>query len=194
MCVEKSEETVYPSYEEKVQMLLGYYREVVHYVSTIGVRCDDIDDIAQDTFIEALSGLDKLRDVNRMKYWLLKISKRKAYKYMRKNSLKNLHEYSFDADKTRRLIDSGVESDRQLDHMLDRISSEKLWDIIMALNEKERKVLLLHYIYGYKHREIALIIGESDSNVRTLARRAKEHLRQHIEKEIRESWYSPHSY
>ena len=194
MCVEKSEETVYPSYEEKVQMLLGYYREVVHSVSTIGVRCDDIDDIAQDTFIEALSGLDKLRDVNRMKYWLLKISKRKAYKYMRKNSLKNLHEYSFDADKTRRLIDSGVESDRQLDHMLDRISSEKLWDIIMALNEKERKVLLLHYIYGYKHREIALITGESDSNVRTLARRAKEHLRQHIEKEIRESWYSPHSY
>ena len=194
MCVEKSEETVYPSYEEKVQMLLGYYREVVHYVSTISVRCDDIDDIAQDTFIEALSGLDKLRDVNRMKYWLLKISKRKAYKYMRKNSLKNLHEYSFDADKTRRLIDSGVESDRQLDHMLDRISSEKLWDIIMALNEKERKVLLLHYIYGYKHREIALITGESDSNVRTLARRAKEHLRQHIEKEIRESWYSPHSY
>ena len=113
---------------------------------------------------------------------------------MKANSLKNLHEYSFDADKTRQLIDSGAESDRQLDHMLDRISSEKLWDIIMALNEKERKVLLLHYIYGYKHREIALITGESDSNVRTLARRAKEHLRQHIEKEIRESWYSPHSY
>lgn len=69
---------------EKEAKLLEYYNDVVHYLRAFNIDENLIDDAIQDTFVEALSSLDTLRDETKMKYWLIKIAKRVGSKYVTK--------------------------------------------------------------------------------------------------------------
>ena len=52
---------------------------------------------------------------------------------------------------------------------------------IGILKEKERKVIVLYYTYGYRLKEIAVMIRESETNTKSLSRRAKQKLKAMIE-------------
>lgn len=61
---------------EKEAKLLEHYNDVIHYLRAFNIDENLLDDAIQDTFVEALSSLDTLRDETKMKYWLIKIAKR----------------------------------------------------------------------------------------------------------------------
>lgn len=69
---------------EKEAKLLEYYNDVVHYLRAFNIDENLLEDAIQDTFVEALSSLDTLRDETKMKYWLIKIAKRVGSKYVTK--------------------------------------------------------------------------------------------------------------
>jgi RNA polymerase sigma-70 factor (ECF subfamily) len=48
--------------------------------------------------------------------------------------------------------------------------------LLESLSPAERAVFLLHEVFGYKHQEIAAILGKSEDACRQLLRRAKVHL------------------
>ena len=62
------------------------------------------------------------------------------------------------------------------------VSKEKIYtEYISRLRPNEQKALLLYYVYGHKLNEIAEVLGETPSNVRSLSRRAKLKLRKMFE-------------
>lgn len=52
---------------EKEAKLLEYYNDVVHYLRAFNIDENLLEDAIQDTFVEALSSLDTLRDETKMK-------------------------------------------------------------------------------------------------------------------------------
>ena len=54
---------------EKEAKLLEHYNDVIHYLRAFNIDENLLDDAIQDTFVEALSSLDTLRDETKMKYW-----------------------------------------------------------------------------------------------------------------------------
>jgi RNA polymerase sigma-70 factor (ECF subfamily) len=62
------------------------------YVAFIGMRIlgrrDDVDDLVQDVFLDAVRGLDKLRDPNAAKGWLATLTVRKAHRALRRRRLR----------------------------------------------------------------------------------------------------------
>lgn len=68
------------------------YRAYSAYVAYIGVRIlgrqDEIDDLVQDVFVEALRGLDKLKDAEAVKAWLATVTVRVATRRLRMRKLK----------------------------------------------------------------------------------------------------------
>ena len=56
-----------------------------------------------------------------------------------------------------------------------------LRQLIEQLAPRERAVIVLHYAYGYRMREIARLLDVSEINVRTLAFRARRRLRAQLE-------------
>jgi RNA polymerase sigma-70 factor (ECF subfamily) len=50
--------------------------------------------------------------------------------------------------------------------------------LLESLSPEQRAVLLLHDVFDYGYPEIAAIVGKSDDNVRQLASRARQHVRQ----------------
>ncbi len=81
---------------EKEAKLLEYYNDVVHYLRAFNIDENLLEDAIQDTFVEALSSLDTLRDETKMKYWLIKIAKRVGSKYVTKCKNVAIRECSFD--------------------------------------------------------------------------------------------------
>lgn len=70
------------------------YRAYGAYVAHIGIRIlgreDEIDDLVQDVFVEALRGLDKLKDKEAVRAWLGTVTVRVATRRLRVRKLKRV--------------------------------------------------------------------------------------------------------
>ena len=79
----------------------------------------------------------------------------------------------------------GAESlfDKQENDFIRKINREMLRKFILELNDKERSVLILYYDYGYKLKDIAALMRENDSSIRSISKRSKDKLRRMMEAE-----------
>lgn len=166
---------------KKEELLMTYYDDVVHYLSVFNIEKTFLEDAVQDTFVEAFGSLDNLRDVTKMKYWLLKIAKRVGTKYVVKCKNITIKECSFEEYVVKSDCNTATFGDKQLDDLIKKMDNEELYQYIDRLKEKEQSVLLLYYVYGHTLKEIAGLIGETNSNTKSLARRGRLKLKEMLE-------------
>lgn len=179
----KLQDGIHIKYKERVHKLISYYNDIFNYLRAFDLAMEDVEDALQDTYIEAFTNIDKVRDESRLKFWLLKIAKRQGLKYISKNKRKSMNE--------KRLFDyinlpetcSDYSSDKQVNDFIKKFNMEMLRKFILELNDKERHVLILYYDYGYKLKDIAVLMKENDSNIRSISKRSKEKLRRMMEQE-----------
>lgn len=74
----KIQEGIHVIYKDRIKMLVSYYNDIFHYLKAFDLDIEDVKDALQDTYIEAFTNIDKVRDESRIKFWLLKIAKRQA--------------------------------------------------------------------------------------------------------------------
>lgn len=80
------------THKKRIEILLSYYSDVLHYLGAFNLTPEDVEDALQDTYIEAFTYIDKVRDESKLKFWLLKIAKRQGLKYLSKNKTKSSNE------------------------------------------------------------------------------------------------------
>lgn len=177
------ENNISESYGMEIDMLFSYYSDVVHYLSVFDIGAEEVEDAVQDTYIEALTYIDRLRDITKMKFWLLKIAKRTGIKYAVKRRKRLMNESTLEDYKTMPEPGTIAMADKQLCDLIERTNREELWELLFRLSDKELKIILLHFAYGYKFKDIAKIVGESDTNTRSISKRARDKLRAMAEKE-----------
>lgn len=167
--------------EEKEMLLISYYGDVFHYLSVFNIKRNFLEDAVQDTFVEAFTNLDKLRDVEKMKPWLLKIAKRVGTKYVIKNKNITIKECSFEEYVVQSKSKTGTHGDMQIESLVIDLDNRELYDYIEKLSEREQRILILYYVYGHTLKDIAEITGEKFANVRSVSRRAKLKLKVMLE-------------
>jgi RNA polymerase sigma-70 factor (ECF subfamily) len=131
-------------------------------VCTAVAGADDAPDLVHETYLRASERLHQLRDPALFDAWVVRIALNEA-----KSVLRN----------RRRLAARVV----QLAPSQADVSDVGLRQLIEQLAPRERAVIVLHYAYGYRMREIARLLDLSEINVRTLAFRARRRLRAQIE-------------
>jgi len=62
--------------------------------------------------------------------------------------------------------------------------NEKLYESLNRLPEKEKMVIRLHYIKGFKFKEIAKIMSAPESTIKTICERAKSRLFNYLKEEM----------
>lgn len=179
----KLKDSISITHKKRIEILLSYYSDVLHYLGAFNLTPEDVEDALQDTYIEAFTYIDKVRDESKLKFWLLKIAKRQGLKYLSKNKTKSSNEQPLMECINFPEVGSSYSSDKQINDLIRNMNREKLRELISRLSDKEQKVLVLYYDYGYRLKNIAIILKESDSNVRSISRRSKEKLRKMIENE-----------
>lgn len=127
----------------------------------------DAEDAVQDSFIIALERLEECRDASAFGAWLRQIVRNRARSVGRRERIRATQ--SLDTVTTRTSI---ADPARDLDRTELR---RRLEEALATLTDVQRRVVLMHDLEGYRHREIATELGIPEGTVRShlfLARRA----------------------
>ncbi len=146
----------------------------------------DLRDVLQDSFVKIFSSLDKFefRGEGSLKAWMRQVSVNEALKLIRRRKRNDTVEYKWD------LPDTQEEDDPEPD--VAEVPSSVIQKMIQALPEGYRTVLNLYAFEEKSHKEIAGLLGISESTSASqlhraralLARQINEYKKKRMEKRI----------
>ena len=132
------------------------------------------EDIAQEAFISAWQNLQRLQNPTSFLPWLRQITRNLAYDHLRGRQRR-----SGELDDADEVI--AAAADPQPDPAQQALQDEELRvaaDLISALPDESREVLLLYYREGQSSQQVAALLGLSDAAVRKRLSRARSTVRE----------------
>lgn len=128
---------------------------------------EDADDAVQECFLRYVEKAPDFNDGEHEKAWLIRVASNICKDILRKRK----HQSFVSLDEIRNF---GICED-----------NAQILELLISLEEKYRIVIHLHYVEGYKAREIASMLGISEAAVKKRLQRGREALREIYEKEAR---------
>lgn len=151
---------------EAFAKIIEHYQEpIVRYLYRLTGNYETALDLAQETFLKAYHGILKTKSELELKPWLFAIATNNARQHHRRRRL--LSFIRFDD------VDKPGSPDIKTHH--DRTDDEiAVQDTLRKIPTGQRACLLLHYVEGFKYREIAETLGVSEDAVRMRVARGKQ--------------------
>ena len=143
-----------------------YKNDIYRLAYSITKNTYDTDDIVQTVFIKLYNNKIINKDDKEIKRWLIKVTI---------NECKTIFLSSW-----KRRIVSLTEKHENIKYEKD---NDNLLNEINKLSKKERIVIFLYYYEGYKVKEIANLLGKSETNIQTILYRARKSLKNILEEE-----------
>ena len=135
----------------------------------------DADEIVQDTFITAFNKINDYRGSGAFGQWLKRITINNCISVLRQRKL-----YFDDLEKGNPAVDSADDIEESIDPRI-------VHNAIRELPDRARTILNLYALEGYKHKEIAEILGITESTSKTQYKRAKQLLLDKLKSVIHEN-------
>jgi RNA polymerase sigma factor (sigma-70 family) len=152
--------------------LVEGHRGIVFKVAhTYCWQADDRDDLAQDILAQAWRAFSNYDTGRPFPTWLYRIALNVAISWVRGPGRRQQRTEPFDAERHDRVIAASDEEDDA------RI--RELYRVIRSFEPLNRALLLL-YLDEHSHRDIAQILGISETNVATKISRLKQRLKQRL--------------
>jgi RNA polymerase sigma-70 factor, ECF subfamily len=129
----------------------------------------DADDVCQDAFVIAMERIDECRQPERFGAWLLQIVRNRARNVVRDATVRR----TLPLDVTAPAIGRSPADEAERAEL-----RERLLAALAELPEREREVLLLHDLEGWKHWEIAERLELPPGTARSHLHHARRRLRQ----------------
>lgn len=149
-------------FEEKY----GQYKQTVFRIAfTYLKNPQECEDVMQDVFLKFYTAAPQFESEEHEKRWLIRVTVNLC-----KNQLKSSWK-----SKRGELGDLTQIADNSLDR--------EVLEEILNLPEKNKIVIYLHYVEGYRVREIAEILGEKESTIKMRLKKGRELLRMEIQGE-----------
>jgi RNA polymerase sigma-70 factor (ECF subfamily) len=129
----------------------------------------DADDAVQDGFLSALQHLDSCSPAEKFRAWLLTIVRNRAFDLKRRGRVRSVE-----------MLEEGTAQTHEPSplEMAERSElNDRLTAAIGTLTDTQREVLMMHDIEGWKHSDIAKLIGLAESTVRVHLLHARRRLR-----------------
>ena len=133
------------------------------------------EETAEETFLKLYVDKPKFSGKSSFKTWLFTIGKNVTIDYIRKHS--KLSEVPMDD-----LYSLADRENIEADYIKDE-EKKQLLRALEKLNEDYRQVLYLTYFEGFSNTETAVIMKKNEKQIRNLLYRAKESLRNTMERE-----------
>jgi len=129
------------------------------FISRFIRRPQDIDDIAQETFIRAFRA-EKTAEIQHPKAYIYRVARNLAFETLKKKS-NQLTSYIEDScDQNLLQSDENIEDNMVVIERLERVKVA-----IVEMPPQCQRVFIMHKVYGFKYKEIAQQLGISVSTV-----------------------------
>lgn len=132
----------------------------------------DAEDIAQDAFARAYRSFHQLRDRERFRAWLVRMTWRLAISHLRAHKRRESREATQTNDPPPPTPEQTADANRR---------SAELWKAIDALPDKLRMALVLASIEGHDMKEIASLLRVPVGTVKSRVFLARERLREQLQ-------------
>jgi RNA polymerase sigma-70 factor (ECF subfamily) len=129
----------------------------------------DADDAVQDGFLSALQHLDSCSPAEKFRAWLLTIVRNRAFDLKRRGRVRSVE-----------MLEDGTAQTHEPSplEMTERSElNERLTTAIGTLTDTQREVVMMHDVEGWKHADIAHLLGLAESTVRVHLLHARRRLR-----------------
>lgn len=132
-----------------------------------------VEEVVHDTFVEAYMSLASFRGGAALSTWLCGIATRVCYRRMRDRDRRGRRDAAFAREQERAAAPSSAKDER----------AERLWALVDTMPAKDRLVLVLAYAHGLSIGEIATLSGTNALAAKLRLHRARNRLRELMEKE-----------
>jgi RNA polymerase sigma-70 factor (ECF subfamily) len=129
----------------------------------------DADDAVQDGFLSAMQHLDSCSPAEKFRAWLLTIVRNRAFDLKRRGRVRSVE-----------ILEEGTAQAHEpspLDMAERSELNAQLSAAIGTLTDTQREVLMMHDVEGWKHADIAGLLGLAESTVRVHLLHARRRLR-----------------
>ncbi|MBK8723460.1 MAG: sigma-70 family RNA polymerase sigma factor [Saprospiraceae bacterium] len=160
-------------YENYSKQMLGVCRRYV-------VRVDEAEDVMIEGFYKVFSQLHQFSGVGNFEGWMRKIMVNESLMHLRKeHALKYANELTHNHQQAENY------------DVVAEINSHEILELLDSLSTGYRTVFNLYIIEGYKHQEIAEMLGISENTSKTQLMMAKEKMKKLILE--KQNYYKPYS-
>lgn len=158
--ISQSNEVIETSLRSQItKAFVDHQRPLKSFISRFIRRPQDIDDIAQETFVRAFLA-EKKGDIQHPKAYIYRVARNLAFETLTKKS-NQLTSYIEDScDQSLLQSDENVEDSMATTEKFDRVKIA-----ISELPPQCQRVFIMHKVYGFKYREISQQLGISVSTV-----------------------------
>jgi RNA polymerase sigma-70 factor (ECF subfamily) len=160
------------------ELMEDYGSDVWNYAFFLTRSREQANDISQEVFLKAFKNVGKYRGQSSMKTWLLTITRNTAFSWS-----KNSFWRRFLVLGDQPAVVNAPSAEREA---LGNQYANEIWEIIMALPDKNREVLVLDIQHGLSIAEMSNLLNVAQGTVKSRLARAREKVRQAIQKEERE--------
>jgi RNA polymerase sigma-70 factor, ECF subfamily len=133
---------------------------------------EDAEDVAQEAFARAYRSFAKLRDRERFRSWLVRMTWRLALNRQRSDRRRMAREFR---------VTEVVAEPTMVETLEARERAVQLWQAIDALPEKLRLVAVLAGIEGHNTKEVSRLLGLPDGTVKSRLFLARQFLRERLQ-------------
>jgi RNA polymerase sigma-70 factor (ECF subfamily) len=139
----------------------------------------DAEDVAQEAFVKAYRSFSQLRDRDRFRAWLVRMTWRLAIDRQRGDRRRTSRHVEHEI--TSRPGPAGLAAQAAVEDMLARERAEHLWAAIDALPEKLRVVVVLANIEGHDIADVARLLALPPGTVKSRLFLARQRLREQLQ-------------
>lgn len=166
-------------------VLVNKYRARVFFLTAKRIPVNDIEDVAQETFIRAFKSLDTFSRQKPFENWLSIITLRTCCDYWRKNARQK--EFTAPADdsgnlKWLELVAGRSASDEYRKNVRNEDIRELLNWTLKKLQPDDRSLVEMIYFEGHSLKEVAEVLDWGMSKTKVRAMRARSKMRRILDK------------
>lgn len=157
--------------EEIEKIYNNYSKQIYNFIYGMSHNKDVSEEILQETFYIAIKNIEKFRGECKVNVWLCQIAKRLFYKYAKLNN----NNISFENVTNIETQFNAIE-DKDWD-------KEYLYNKILKLDLLSKQIVILRIYSELTFKEIAQILGKTETYVRVNFYRIKEKMKEDINNE-----------
>lgn len=145
-----------------------HQRRAYAVARSIVLSHDDAEDAVQEGFLHAFRALARFRPEQAFGAWLHRIVANAALDIARRRKVR-------DADELPETLSSPHRDPAEADELRSRLAVA-----LDTLGERQRAVIVMHDVEGYKHAEIGVLLGIPEGTARSDLHHARAHLRRQL--------------
>jgi RNA polymerase sigma-70 factor (ECF subfamily) len=131
---------------------------------------EDAEEVAQEAFAKAYRSFRQLRDRDRFRAWLVRMTWRMALDRQRSNRRRLAREQKVEPPEAPSIVDSPIARER----------AEQLWEAIETLSDKLRVVIVLAGIQGHDIKEVAALLELPEGTIKSRLFSARQQLKERL--------------